>query len=59
MLYGASTFQSSKELEGMQRKIAELTEWIQTFEANFGKVQKFMEKHIAESDSEEVDLDEE
>lgn len=59
LLYGASTFKSSKELEGMRRKIAELIEWIQTSEANFEKVQKFMEKHIAESDSEEVDFDEE
>ncbi|KAH0718936.1 hypothetical protein KY285_014967 [Solanum tuberosum] len=60
LLSGASTSQSSEEMEAMRRQISELTERLQSSEANFAKVQKFMEKHMAESDeSEGTDSDEE
>ncbi|XP_049389545.1 uncharacterized protein LOC125853838 isoform X1 [Solanum stenotomum] len=60
LLSGASTSQSSKEMEAMRRQISELTERLQSSESNFAKVQKFMEKHMAESDeSEGIDSDEE
>ncbi|XP_049407520.1 uncharacterized protein LOC125870995 [Solanum stenotomum] len=60
LLSGASTSQSSEEMEAMRRQISELTERLQSSEANFAKVQKFMEKHMAESDeSEGTDFDEE
>ncbi|KAG5595954.1 hypothetical protein H5410_037186 [Solanum commersonii] len=48
------------EMEAMRRQISELTERLQSSEANFAKVQKFMEKHMVESDeSEGTDSDEE
>ncbi|KAH0722395.1 hypothetical protein KY290_006544 [Solanum tuberosum] len=60
LLSGASTSQSSKEMEAMRRQISELTERLQSSEANFAKLQKFMEKHMVESDeSEGTDSDEE
>jgi len=44
----------------MRRQISELIERLQSSEANFAKVQKFMEKHMAESnESEGTDSDEE
>lgn len=47
-------------MEAMQRQISELTERLQSSEANFAKVQKFMEKHMVESDeSERTNSDEE
>lgn len=40
-------------MEVMRRQIAELTQRCQTYEASFAKVQKFIEKHMPESDDEE------
>ncbi|KAH0633318.1 hypothetical protein KY284_036104 [Solanum tuberosum] len=43
LLSGASTSQSLEEMEAMHKKISELTERLQTSEANFAKVQKLMQ----------------
>ncbi|KAH0636279.1 hypothetical protein KY289_036194 [Solanum tuberosum] len=43
LLSGASTSQSLEEMEAMHKKISELIERLQTSEANFAKVQKFMQ----------------
>ncbi|KAH0782150.1 hypothetical protein KY290_001748 [Solanum tuberosum] len=61
LLSGASTSQTLEEMEVMRREISKLTERLQTSEANYVKVQKFMEKHMVKSDDgeEETDSDEE
>ncbi|KAK6780138.1 hypothetical protein RDI58_022322 [Solanum bulbocastanum] len=43
LLSSASTSQSLEEMEAMRKKNSEMTERLQRFEANFAKVQKFME----------------
>jgi len=50
LLSGASTSQTSEEMEAMRREISKLTKRLQTFEDNYAKVQKFIEKYMAESD---------
>ncbi|KAK6803427.1 hypothetical protein RDI58_001211 [Solanum bulbocastanum] len=57
LLSGASTSQTLEVMEAMRREISKLTDQLQTFEANYAKAQKFMEKHMAESDDGEEKTD--
>ncbi|KAK4727010.1 hypothetical protein R3W88_031927 [Solanum pinnatisectum] len=57
LLSGASTSQTSEEMEAMRREISKLTEGLQTSEDNYAKVQKFMKKHMAEFDDSEEQTD--
>lgn len=57
LLSGASTSQTLEEMEAMQIEISKLTERLQTSEANYAKVQKFMEKHMVEFDEGEKETD--
>ncbi|KAK6773916.1 hypothetical protein RDI58_029155 [Solanum bulbocastanum] len=57
LLSRASTSQTSEEMEAMRKEISKLTERIQTSEANYAKVQKFMKKHMAKSDDSEKETD--
>ncbi|KAH0642158.1 hypothetical protein KY290_033758 [Solanum tuberosum] len=60
-LSGASISQSLDDMEEMRRQMSELTERLKTSEVNFAKVQKCIDKHMAESDDSEegTDSDEE
>lgn len=44
-------------LDAMWRQFSELTKRLQTSKANFAKEQKFMEKHMDESDDSEEGAD--
>ncbi|KAH0725221.1 hypothetical protein KY284_001086 [Solanum tuberosum] len=61
LLSGASSSHTLEEMEATRREISKLTERLQSSEANYAKVQKFMEKHMVESDdsAEETNSDEE
>ncbi|MCD7473106.1 hypothetical protein HAX54_014728 [Datura stramonium] len=53
LLSGASTSQCPGEIKVMRRQIEELKQRCDTFDVNFTEIQKFMKKHMPESEEEE------
>ncbi|MCD7457280.1 hypothetical protein HAX54_034713 [Datura stramonium] len=60
LLSSASTSQCLEVIEAMRRQIEEQTQQCETFDANFAKIQKFMNKHMPiYEEEEETESDEE